>query len=308
VAEMREVTSGLRFPEGPVVLPDGSVSVVELEAGRITRIDPSDGSKETISEIGGGPNGAQLGPDGQLWVCNNGKAYGFHDLGGQLLPYQPPPDHEGGRIERVDLATGEVERIYDSVDGRPIIAPNDLVFDEHGGFWFTDHGIRHERSADRTWIMYGKADGSEVREVAGPVDSPNGIGLSPAGDKLYVGETYSAAIWAWDVSGPGEVAPVEGIIENGATPLGRLAGFVGIDSLAVDAEGNICLATLVAGTITNMSPAGEIVDTIAVGDLLPTNIAFGGDDMRTAYITASASGKLMTTEWPRAGLKLAYQS
>jgi gluconolactonase len=303
---MRELASGLRFPEGPVVLPDGSVSVVELEAGRITRV-AEDGSKDVISEIGGGPNGAQLGPDGKLWVCNNGRAYDFHDVGGQLLPVQPPSSHEGGRIERVDLETGEVERVYDSVDGRPLIAPNDLVFDGEGGFWFTDHGIRHERSADRTWILYAKADGSEIREACGPVDAPNGIGLSPDGKRVYVGETYTAAIWAWDVSGPGEVAPVEGIIPNGGTPLGRLAGFVGIDSLAIDGDGNICLATLVAGTITNMSPEGEIVDTIEVGDLLPTNIAFGGDDLKTAYITASASGRLLATDWPRAGLKLAYQ-
>jgi gluconolactonase len=307
MAELRELTSGLRFPEGPVVMADGSVIVVEIQAGCITRVG-DDGSKETVAEPGGGPNGAQIGPDGKLWVCNNGSAYDYHDIGGQLLPVQPPSNHEGGRIERVDIETGEVERVYEAVDGRPLIAPNDLVFDGEGGFWFTDHGIRHERSADRTWILYAKADGSEIREVAGPVDSPNGIGLSPAGDKLYVAETYTAAIWAFDVSAPGEITPVEGILPNGGTPLGRLAGFVGLDSLAVDAEGNICVATLVGGAITNLSPAGEIVDAIPVPDLLPTNIAFGGDDMRTAYITASASGKLLVTEWPRAGLKLAYNA
>ena len=305
---MRELTSGLRFPEGPVVMSDGSVIVVELEAGRITRVG-ADGSKDVVAEPGGSPNGAQIGPDGKLYVCNNGRAYDFREVGDILLTHQPPTNHEGGRIERVDIETGEVERLYESVDGRPLIAPNDLVFDADGGFWFTDHGIRWERTADRTFLLYAKADGSELREtIAGPVDSPNGIGLSPGGDRLYACETYTGGYWAWDLAGPGVIKEQESIVNNNATPLGRLAGFVGLDSLAVEADGNVCMATLVNGGITVVSPEGEQVEFVETGDPLTTNIAFGGDDLRTAYITASATGRLLVTEWARPGLKLAYQS
>lgn len=308
MAEVREIASGLEFPEGPVVLPDGSVVVCEIKGQRVTRV-ALDGSKDVIAEPGGGPNGAQLGPDGKLYVCNNGGAYDFVDLGGVVATHQPPSNHEGGRIERIDLETGEVERLYEEVDGHPLIAPNDLVFDAHGGFWFTDHGIRHDRHQDRTWVCYAKPDGSEVREVKGPVDGANGVALSPDGSKLYVAETYHAAVWAWDVTAPGELAdgPIP-LLPHGGTPVARINGFCAIDSIAVEAEGNICVGTLLKGGITIVSPeTTEEVDFIEAGDPWPTNIAFGGGDMQTAYITGSGTGRLLATDWPRPGLRLVHQ-
>ena len=63
------------FPEGPVFMPDGSVIVVEIAGQRLTRVAP-DGTKTTIAEMGGGPNGAAMGPDGKIYVCNNGASTG----------------------------------------------------------------------------------------------------------------------------------------------------------------------------------------------------------------------------------------
>ena len=83
-------------------------------------------------------------------------------------------------------------------------------------------------------------------------------------------------------------------------------GFQLLDSLAVDGAGNVCVATLVNGGVTVISPEGELVNFIATGDILTTNICFGGPDLRTAYITASGTGKLLKTEWPRPGAKLHY--
>jgi gluconolactonase len=312
MAEVRELASGLEFPEGPVVLPDGSVAVCEIKGGRVTRV-ALDGAKDVIAEPGGGPNGAQLGPDGKLYVCNNGAAYDFVDMGGLTVTHQPPSGHQGGRIDRIDLDTGEVDVLYEQADGHPLIAPNDLVFDGHGGFWFTDHGIRHDRSQDRTWIRYAKADGSEIREVMGPVDGANGIGLSPDGTKLYVAETYTAAIWSWDVTGPGEVGDGLPLLPHGGVPVIRVSGFCALDSLAIDGEGNICVGTLLKGGITTIAPGaepagGQEIDFVEAGDIWPTNIAFGGDDLRTAYITGSTTGRLLVTEWARPGLKLAHQA
>jgi gluconolactonase len=313
MAEMRVLAEGLEFPEGPVVLPDGSIAVCEIQGKRITRVD-SDGSKETIAETGGGPNGAQLGPDGKLYVCNNGGAYDFVDMGGITITHQPPSSHEGGRIERIDLDSGEVEVLYEEAGGTRLIAPNDLVFDGHGGFWFTDYGIEHERSSDRTFICYAQADGSECREVMGPVDHPNGIGLSPDGTKLYVAETLTAAVWSWNVTGPGEIGEGLPLLPHGGTPVIRISGFAACDSLAIDGEGNVCVGTLLKGGITVVKPgdepgAGEEIDFVEAGDLWPTNIAFGGEDLRTAYITGSTSGKLIVIDgWPRPGLKLAHQA
>ncbi len=312
--EVRELANGLEFPEGPVVLPDGSVSVCEIKGQRISRID-ADGNKETIAETGGGPNGAQLGPDGKLYVCNNGKAFDFIDMGGLTITHQPPSEpHNGGLIQRVDLDSGEVETLYEEASGTRLISPNDLVFDEHGGFWFTQYGIQQERTADRSFICYAKADGSECREVMGPLDFPNGIGLSPDGKRLYTAETLTAGLWSWAVTGPGELGEPFPLLPHGGTPVARAAGFSALDSLAIDSEGNICVGTLLRGGITTIKPSeepagGEEIDFVEVGDPWPTNVAFGGDDLRTAYVTGSATGKLFAiTDWPRAGLKLAHQS
>jgi gluconolactonase len=307
VAEVRELASGLEFPEGPVVHPDGSVTVVEIKGGRITRVAP-DGTKDVVAEPGGGPNGAQLGPDGKLYVCNNGAAYDFVDMGGLTITHQPPSNHQGGRIERIDIQTGEVEVLYEEADGNRLIAPNDLVFDGHGGFWFTDFGIRWDRHKDLTWICYAKADGSEIREVMGGMDAPNGIGLSPDGTKLYVAETMTASIWSWDVTAPGEIGEGPPLLPHGGAPVGRPSGMCALDSLAIDAEGNVCVGTLLKGGITTISPEGEEIEFVEAGDIWPTNIAFGGDDMKTAYITGSTTGRLLTTEWARPGLKLAHQA
>ncbi len=69
--QMREITSGLQFPEGPIAMNDGSVLVVEIKRGALTRVTP-DGRKEVVAETSGGPNGAAIGPDGMVYICNNG--------------------------------------------------------------------------------------------------------------------------------------------------------------------------------------------------------------------------------------------
>ena len=196
MAELREITTGLRFPEGPIAMPDGSVVLVEMFGPAITRVKP-DGTKEVIAEVPGGPNGIAIGPDGAIYVCNNGGAFTPVDLGGLMLPGPfDPTRYIGGRIQRVDITTGEITDLYTECDGHPLRAPNDLVFDESGGMWFTDHGVREERTSDRTGIYYAKADGSLIKEVIFPVDSPNGIGLSPSGDMLYYAETHAGRVFS----------------------------------------------------------------------------------------------------------------
>ena len=262
MTQLQDVASGLRFPEGPVAMSDGSVIVTEIDAGKITRVS-ADGSQEVVAETGGGPNGAAVGPDGKLYVCNNGNAFDYVDVEGILLPTQPPSNYEGGRIERVDIGSGAVEVLYSECDGRPLRAPNDIVFDAHGGFWFTDYGLREERTTDRTGVFYAQPDGSEVREVVHPLDAPNGVGLSPDGSRLYVAETFTACVWWWPVTAPGVVEPPPGLLPHDGQLLARLPGFQFLDSLAVDADGNVCVATLGSGAITVLSPDdGSVVDVV----------------------------------------------
>lgn len=300
---MRVVAEDLWFPEGPVWVGDGSLLVVEIRRRTLTQIW-LDGRKRVVAELGGGPNGAAIGPDGHAYVCNNG-GFAFRQRpDGRWVTHGTPDDYDTGRIERVNLATGKVERLYDRVGDSKIRGPNDLCFDAHGGFWFTDHGIRHHRTADRTGIYYAKADGSHIEEVVFPVDSPNGIGLSPSGDRVYWAETHTGRVYQRDVTAPGKVAPISPEVP---VMLCGLPGYQLFDSLAVDAAGNICVATLVNGGITVISPAGEVVDFVATDDRITTNICFGGEGFRTAFITVSSTGQLLRMEWPYGGLRLNYQ-
>lgn len=305
----RVVASGLRFPEGPVAMPDGSLLCVELLAGRVVRIGAGGGEPEVVADLGGSPNGLAIGPDGALYVCNSG-GFSSTDLGWLLLPQgdrheTQPDDYIGGRIQRVDLTTGEWTDLYTEVDSHGLRGPNDLVFDAAGGFWFTDFGKRRPRDDDRGGLYYAHPDGSSVREVVYPLEGPNGVGLSPDGSRIYVAETYCGRLWAWDLSGPGQLAA--GSDER--TLVAGLPGYQLFDSLAVEAGGTVCVGTLVNGGISRISPEGDVEHLAVDGDFfdpLVTNICFGGSTYRTAWITLSGTGRVVACDWPEEGLALAH--
>lgn len=303
--EMREITAGLQFPEGPIAMPDGSVILVEIKRGTLSRVTPN-GKIEVIAETGGGPNGAAIGPDGKVYVCNDG-GFEWSEINGLTVPGHQPHDYSGGRIERVDLKTGKVEVLYTQCDGHPLRGPNDLVFDRAGGFWFTDHGKVRERERDRTGVYYAKPDGSMIREVIFPIDSPNGVGLSPDEKTLYVAETWTGRVWAWDLPAPGQIgAGGQPFAPAGARLLASVPGFQLLDSLAVDSAGNVCVATIINGGVTVVSPDGSKIDHVPLPDPLTTNVCFGGPDLKTAFVTLSGTGKLVSIPWPRPGLRLNF--
>ena len=299
-----EVAAGLRFPEGPVAMPDGSVLLVEIEAGRVTRCW-GEGKLETVASPGGGPNGLALGPDGMLYLCNNG-GFEYIEAQGLLIPHGAAKSWSGGSIQRVDPDSGRVETLYTHAGEVQLRGPNDIVFDDAGGFWFTDHGKTFERSRDVVGVFYAKADGSQIEEVIFPLENPNGIGLSPDGKRLYVAETFTAKLWAFDVEAPGQLAKSESLTGSGGKFLYGAGGYSWFDSLGVDSDGNVCVATIGNGGISVISPTGELVDFVPTGDPFTTNLCWGGTDLRTAYITLSGTGRLVSMEWPRAGVGLHY--
>ncbi|RRO14951.1 SMP-30/gluconolactonase/LRE family protein [Saccharopolyspora rhizosphaerae] len=296
---MRVIATGLDFPEGPVALRDGGVLLVEIRRGTLSRVSP-DGEVSVVAELGGGPNGAAIGPDGAVYVCNNG-GFEWHDRDGITAPGHQPADYIGGRIQRVTL-DGEVTDLYTECDGRPLRGPNDLVFDAHGGFWFTDLGKSRERDNDTGALYYAKPDGSSIVEVAHPLVQPNGVGLSPDGTKVYVAETGPGRVWCWDVEGPGRLG--ERALLHG------FAGHQLLDSLAVDGDGNVCVATLVTGAVSVIAPDGTLLRQVRVPDHDPfvTNICFVGADSRTAYVTSSGRGVLYELEWDSPGLDLEHSA
>ncbi|HXC40628.1 MAG TPA: SMP-30/gluconolactonase/LRE family protein [Burkholderiales bacterium] len=301
---MKVVAEDLAFPEGPVVLPDGSVALVEIRGQRITRVDK--GKKSVICEIGGGPNGLALGPGGNLYVCNNGGVKWLQRDGEWLFAGGEPPEYTGGRIEIVHPDTGKAERLYDKCDGRPLGAPNDIVFDADGNFWFTDPGGLRRYDRDHGAVFWARADGSQIKRVIMPLDRPNGIGLSPDGQRLYVSDTPSGRLWAWDITGPGEIRPFGAPGMAGGWLVGATADISRFDSLKVTSSGKIVVATLAKGGLTEFWPDGSAQRHHPVPDLHTTNLAFGGPDMRTAYVTCGGHGWLMETRWHEPGLKLHF--
>jgi gluconolactonase len=300
--DIRILAQGLEFPEGPVAVADGSVLLVEIAAGTLARILP-DGTKTAVAKTGGGPNGAAIGPDGKCYVCNNG-GFDWHVDGTRRRPIGPAKDYAGGRIERIDLETGAVECLYRAAGEVPLKGPNDLVFDRHGGFYFTDLGKVRARDMDRGAVYYAKADGSVITEVAFPLVTPNGIGLSPHGETLYVAETEAARLWAFDILEPGVVEKQPWPSPHGGRLIAGVGGYQRFDSLALDAEGRICVATLINGGITVISPDGRHIEHHPMPDPITTNICFGGPDLKTAFITLSWTGQLVAVDWPVQGLRL----
>ena len=297
-----EWASGLRYPDGPVWMPDNSILLVEVARGTLTRVS-ADGDVDIVADLGGGPNGAAVGPDGKIYICNNGGST-WSEVNGLMVPGDSPDYYAGGCIQRVDLQTGEIDILYDRCDGHPLKGPDDLVFDASGGFWFTDRGKTRPRERDRGGLYYAKADGSEIREVVFPLDVPNGIGLSPDGSTLYVAETLQGRLLQWSLSGPGEIAGYFGSHHRGSV-LADPEGGPMFDSLAVDDYGNVCVATAGNGGITTITPDGVHFHQ-PLPDPLTSNLCFGGADMGLAFITLAGTGRLVARRWSAPGLRLAF--
>jgi gluconolactonase len=291
------IATGLEFPEGPVCDRDGTVYVVEIRGGRVRKIAP-DGALSVFAQPGGGPNGAARGADGTLYVTNNG-GFAWHEG----LPIGPAPDYETGRIERIN-AQGNVQRLYTTCDGMRLSAPNDLVFDAEGNFYFTDPVHRNPQVREslnvptkrQGSVYYATPDGKQIRRVATNLQHPNGIGLTPDGKTLLVAETFAASLCAFPLRAPGELGE--------RRPFGSLPKGYYPDGFCLDEEGYVLVGGVLGGGIVVFDPNGTQVELIACTDRVVTNVAFGGPSYMTLYITESGLGRVVTREWPRRGLML----
>jgi len=306
MADHTILAEGLQFPEGPVACSDGSILLVEIQRRTLTRV-AADGTITVVAELDGGPNGAAIGPDGAVYICNNG-GFLFTTVDG-INRVKPgvPEGYAGGWIERIDLETGERRVLYTQCGEHRLVGPNDLVFDELGGFYFTDYGKLYPRHRMNGGLYYALADGSRIVEVAYPLLMPNGVGLSPDGRTAYVAETESGRVWAFGLSAPGVAPRHSNMAPHGGRLVCGLPGHQRLDSLAVDTDGNIHVATLSTGCVTVVSPDGKVIEQIMTGDPMTTNVCFAGPDRRTAVVTLSGLGQLVSFPSAYTGLKLAYE-
>ena len=304
---MEIIASGLKFPEGPVALADGSVLVVEIEGQTLARIAEG-GRIDRVATLQGGPNGAALGPDGCVYITNSGGwLFGDETMGdGRVFRRTLGQSAQNGWIERVDPVRGGADRIYADCDGVPLHAPNDLVFDEHGYFYFTDHGKRRATELTLGAVYRAAPDGSRIVKILDGLVTPNGIGLSPDGSTLYVAETLPRRLWAFDLDGAETIRRQPWPSTNGGRLLASLPNYNGLDSLAVDADGWIHVASLVNGGFWSVAPDGSERSHFDIDDPYTTNVCFGGADLRQLYVTMSGSGCLARIAWPAAGLPLHF--
>lgn len=325
--EMRFVAEGLNFPGGPLVLPDGDVVVAEI-GGALVRIG-RDGKRSPLADVGGSPTGTAFGPDGAIYVCNNGAARVVRErLPDGRTAYRPPHPGElapgiGGQIQRVTL-DGKVSTIHQSCEGRALMAPTGLVFDREGHFYFSDSGrfdgpvrdpgvsteskhlsvLRMAGAMTRNAagsVYYASADGRMIREVLHPLASPNGVALSPDETTLYVAESGTGRLWAFQVSAPGQLGKRRCL---GVAPGARPLNFSWCEGLAIDAEANVLTATVVNGGVTTFSSHGHQIEHVSTGDPFTTSMCFGGADRRTLFVTLGGSGRLVAYDaWPTRGHK-----
>ena len=205
------VASALQFPEGPLVLPDGSIGFVEVRRGTLSKIG-KDGVVQVVADLGGGPNGAALGPDGHVYVANNG---GFALERDQRDDPPLRPRHPLQRAARVHRRLDRPGRPHNRRAHRPLPRVR----------WRAVRRPQRPRvrrdtagSGSPTSARCGPAPSTAassttpaptVRTSTGsqhPMYGPNGVGLAPDGGRVYVAESHTGRLLAWDVVGPGEVA------------------------------------------------------------------------------------------------------
>lgn len=350
-SQTKILANTLAYPEGPIYCNDGSILLVEIKGERLTRVKP-DGTVTTVAAIPGGPNGAAVGPDDQgdvcIYICNDG---GFNWLPYPLPPEKPtlvigttqPANYSGGKVQKINLNTGKLSDLFsettippayppipDPTANPPILTqwnppftlkgPDDIVFDKSGGAWISDFGKQRVTDKDITGVYYISPDGGSIRQAIYPLDSPNGIALSPDGKWLYVALTYERKILKYQVAEGGKFIPNPKTLDGSYLLTGGFKDSALLDSMAVDALGNLYVATMlpegqnpgINGGITIVSPEGEILDFVEItlpdGAVapMPSNICFGGPDMKTAYITCGASGYLISMPSAIPGLKLNF--
>jgi gluconolactonase len=260
----RLLASGLGFPEGPVVMPDGRLVFCDGNIGELSLF--ADGGVSTFAETGGSPWGAVLGSDGAIYVTQGGNVPGSGDTSAV------------SGIQRI-RADGTVELIYSQVDGRTLVGPNDLAFGPDGRLWFTDSGSEFDdrfdfRSPGRLFAVDG-AGGEMIAER--PEVYPNGIAFDAEG-RLYWTESLAHRVCRLD--------------DGSAATWCQLSDEHVPDGMAFAADGRAFVATTISGGVSVISAEGKLVDHVDLGEHA-TNCIFDGP---TLYVTGTRSADIEASQ------------
>lgn len=267
--------------EGPAVDADGSVYFSDIPGNRIFKMTPD--GKTTV------------------WRADSGRTNGnYFDAQGRLVSCEGSENGPGRRrIVRTDMKTGAIEVLTEKYEGKRYNSPNDVCVDGKGRIWFTDPRYSPDRSdleMDVESVYRIDPDGKVTRVLSQPeIHRPNGIAVSPDDKTLYVIDSHPKAggnrkVWAFDLSPDGKPGNQRLVYDFGK---GR-----GGDGMRLDMKGNLWVAagisykrsdnesTDVPPGIYVITPQGKLLGKIPVAEDLLTNVAFGGPERKTLYITA----------------------
>ncbi len=286
-------TTDLALPEGPVLLPDGSWAVTELDVARgtVTRVS-ADGRERTPIAQTGRPNGLAIDRDGVLWVAES------------LEP----------RLIRLQLS-GEMETVLTEVEGRPLLWPNDLCFGPDGALYVTDSGVlvgeflvdgvpspdyasfeyrgtvfRFDPRTGEAWLL---DEGYQFT---------NGIAFGSDG-LLYVNETLTGNVYRYRLR-DGRVDGEREFFGNVLDPDLTEAGLRGPDGMAFSADGRLWVTVFGQGDVTVFDPDGTVSQRIQLEGKAPTNVAFGAPGERRIYVVEDQLGQMETYDVGVDGLQL----
>ncbi len=259
--EPEVVAEGFRFPEGPSVLPDRSICLVNCHDSIVNRVLP-DGSVTEYGRVPGKGNGSKLRPDGTLLVC----------------------DYVANCIVAIDT-NGKVGVVADrDVDGQPFRGPNDLHLSRTGDFYFTaPQGSGRDAPIGK--VYFHSVETGETQVVAEGLAFPNGLSLSADESELYIAESQHSRIWRFPVLRPGELRAGRIFVD--------LPGGYEPDGIEFDEDGNLYIAYFGSGGIVVVDPQGDIVFTLPAGGSKPSNLAFGGPNGDWLYVTEAETNRLL---------------
>jgi gluconolactonase len=271
----KRFATGFQFVEGPTFDSDGNLFVVNLKGGTISKITPRK-KVTTFVDTSGGPNGQQFDSQGHLFVC---------DVKHRAI-LQITPD---GIISQV---------VTEDDEGEKLAGPNDITFAEDGGYYFTDpEGSNLENAVGS---VYHVDAGGNVTRIAAGLAYPNGLVVSEDGRRLYVAETMTRRIHAYALrpDGSSAAARIHAELPEGG---------VGPDGMALDVEGNLYVAYYGAGTVCVFDRWGGLKEQIPAGGKNPTNVAFGGKNNQSLYVTETETDAVYVLKCDIPGLPTAGQ-
>ena len=256
------------FIEGPSFDRDGNLYIVDIPWGRVFKVSPS-GNFDLVAEYDGEPNGLKIHKDGRIFIA----------------------DYKNG-VMRLDPATGAVTPHCDRYRVEGLKGVNDLTFAGNGDMYFTDQGLTGLH--DPTGRVFRLRPDGHMDLLVNNGPSPNGIVLDPSETWLLVAMTRANAVWRMPL-----------LPDGGTTKVGAfvyLMGGSGPDGLAMDSQGNLVVCHAGNGSVWIFSPIGQPLYRIkSCRGNFPTNIAYGGPENRTVFITESDTGTILRAELPVPG-------